>query len=174
MRIEPFKGVRKRLGQCEGLDFNMRTRFSHKALGIETLFIMATQAEAIKGILEGLEEFIQSYPLSGFRKSKTFKPLLVPKYKDSTALQNKPYILSHCDFEELKSYIESFDEDVLLLRENIRAKDLGYKTLCKIKEKMTNDGKTQAIEIRGDIPTLKAENALRVLEGFFNAKKQGI
>ncbi len=115
MRIEPFKGVRKRLGQCEGLDFNMRTRFSHKALGIETLFIMATQAEAIKGILEGLEEFIQSYPLSGFRKSKTFKPLLVPKYKDSTALQNKPYILSHCDFEELKNYIESFDEDVLLL-----------------------------------------------------------
>ncbi|WP_300955606.1 DEAD/DEAH box helicase family protein [uncultured Helicobacter sp.] len=174
VRIEPFKGVRKRLEKCEELDFNQREEISHKALGIETLFIMATQTEAIKGILEGLEEFIQSYPLSGFRKSKAFKPLLVPKYKDSATLQNKPYILSHCDFEELKSYIESFDEDVLLLRENIRAKDLGYKTLCKIKEKMTNDGKTQAIEIRGDIPTLKAENALRVLEGFFNAKKQGI
>ncbi|WP_300856748.1 hypothetical protein [uncultured Helicobacter sp.] len=172
VRIEPFKGVRKRFGQCEELDFNLRERFLNKALGIETLFIMATQTEAIKGILEGLEEFIQSYPLSGFRKSKAFKPLLVPKYKDSTSLQNKPYILSHCDFKDLKSYIESFDEDVLLLRENIRAKDLGYKTLCKIKEKMTNDGKTQAIEIRGDIPTLKAENALRVLEGFFNAKSK--
>ncbi len=172
VRIEPFKGVRKRLEKCEGLDFNLRERFRNKALGIETLFIMATQTDAIKGILEGLEEFIQSYPLSGFRKSKTFKPLLVPKYKDSTSLQNKPYILSRCDFEELKSYIESFDEDVLLLRESMRAKDLGYKTLCKIKEKMTNDGKTQAIEIRGDIPTLKAENALRVLEGFFNAKSK--
>ncbi|WP_276896389.1 hypothetical protein [Helicobacter japonicus] len=164
--------MRKRLGQCEGLDFNMRTRFSHKALGIETLFIMATQAEAIKGILEGLEEFIQSYPLSGFRKSKTFKPLLVPKYKDSTALQNKPYILSHCDFEELKSYIESFDEDVLLLRENIRAKDLGYKTLCKIKEKIAKEGETKAIEISGDIPMLKAENALKVLESFFHTKSK--
>ncbi|WP_416825755.1 DEAD/DEAH box helicase family protein [Helicobacter ganmani] len=172
VRIEPFKGVRKRLGQCENLDYNLRERFRNKALGIETLFIMATQTEAIKGILEGLEEFIQSHPLSGFRKSKTFKPLLVPKYKDSTSLQNKPYILSRCDFEELKSYIESFDEDVLLLSESMRAKDLGYKTLCKIKEKMTNDGKTQAIEIRGDIPTLKAENALRVLEGFFNAKSK--
>ena len=170
VRIEPFKGVRKRLGQCEGLEFNLRTRFSHKALGIETLFIMATQTEAIKGILEGLEEFIQSYPLSGFRKSKTFKPLLVPKYKDSTALQNKPYILSHCDFEELKNYIESFDEDVLLLRENIRAKDLGYKTLCKIKEKMVKEGGTQAIEISGDMQTLKAENALKVLESFFHTK----
>lgn len=172
VRIEPFKGVRKRLGQCEELDFNLRERFRNKALGIETLFIMATQTEAIKGILEGLEEFIQSYPLSGFRKGKTFKPLLVPKYKDSTALQNKPYILSRCDFEELKSYIESFDEDVLLLSENIRAKDLGYKTLCKIKEKMTNDGETQAIEISGDIPTLKAENTLRVLESFFHAKSK--
>lgn len=172
VRIEPFKGVRKRLGQCEGLDFNMRTRFSHKALGIETLFIMATQAEAIKGILEGLEEFIQSYPLSGFRKSKTFKPLLVPKYKDSTSLQNKPYILSHCDFEELKGYIESFDEDVLLLSESIRAKDLGYQTLCKIKEKMANDSETQAIEISGDMQTLKAENALKVLESFFHTKSK--
>ncbi|WP_347295359.1 DEAD/DEAH box helicase family protein, partial [Helicobacter typhlonius] len=81
VRIEPFKGVRKRLEKCEELDFNLRERFRNKALGIETLFIMATQTEAIKGILEGLEEFIQSYPLSGFRKSKTFKPLLVPKYK---------------------------------------------------------------------------------------------
>lgn len=172
VRIEPFKGVRKRLGQCKGLGFNLRERFRNKALGIETLFIMATQTEAIKGILEGLEEFIQSYPLSGFRKSKTFKPLLVPKYKDSTSLQNKPYILSHCDFEELKSYIESFDEDVLLLSENIRAKDLGYKTLCKIKEKITNESETKTIEISGDIPTLKAENVLRVLESFFNAKSK--
>lgn len=172
VRIEPFKGVRKRLGQCEGLEFNLRTRFSHKALGIETLFIMATQTEAIKGILEGLEEFIQSYPLSGFRKSKTFKPLLVPKYKDSTSLQNKPYILSHCDFEELKSYIESFDEDVLLLSENIKAKDLGYQTLCKVKEKIAKEGETKAIEISGDIPTLKAENALKVLESFFHTKSK--
>ncbi|WP_273212466.1 DEAD/DEAH box helicase family protein [Helicobacter rodentium] len=172
VRIEHFKGVRKRLGQCEGLNYNLRERFFSKALGIETLFIMATQTEAIKGILEGLEEFIQSYPLSGFRKSKTFKPLLVPKYKDSTSLQNKPYILSHCDFNELKSYIESFDEDVLLLSESIRAKDLGYQTLCKIKEKMANDSETQAIEISGDIPTLKAENALRVLESFFHTKSK--
>ncbi|WP_334090100.1 type III restriction endonuclease subunit R, partial [Helicobacter typhlonius] len=172
VRIEPFKGVRKRLGQCENLNYNLRERFRNKALGIETLFIMATQTEAIKGILEGLEEFIQSYPLSGFRKSKTFKPLLVPKYKDSTSLQNKPYILSRCDFEELKSYIESFDEDVLLLSENIRAKDLGYKTLCKIKEKITNESETKTIEISGDMPILKAENVLKVLESFFHTKSK--
>ncbi|WP_334094830.1 hypothetical protein [Helicobacter typhlonius] len=164
--------MRKRLGQCENLDYNLRERFRNKALGIETLFIMATQTEAIKGILEGLEEFIQSHPLSGFRKSKAFKPLLVPKYKDSTSLQNKPYILSHCDFEELKSYIESFDEDVLLLSENIRAKDLGYNTLYKVKEKMANGGETQAIKIDGDIQTLKAENALSVLERFFHTKSK--
>ena len=133
---------------------------------------MATQTEAIKGILEGLEEFIQSHPLSGFRKSKTFQPLLVPKYKDSTSLQNKPYILSHCDFEELKSYIESFDEDVLLLSENIRAKDLGYQTLCKIKEKITNESETKTIEISGDMPILKAENVLKVLESFFHTKSK--
>ncbi|WP_297579648.1 hypothetical protein [uncultured Helicobacter sp.] len=172
VRIEPFKGVRKRLGQCENLNYNLRERFRNKALGIETLFIMATQTEAIKGILEGLEEFIQSYPLSGFRKSKAFKPLLVPKYKDSTSLQNKPYILSHCDFEELKSYIESFDEDVLLLSENIRVKGLGYQTLCKIKDKIADESETKAIEISGDMPILKAENVLKVLESFFHTKSK--
>ncbi|WP_297990426.1 DEAD/DEAH box helicase family protein [uncultured Helicobacter sp.] len=172
VRIEPFKGVRKRFGQCERLDFNLRERFRNKALGIETLFIMATQTEAIKGILEGLEEFIQSHPLSGFRKSKAFKPLLVPKYRDSTSLQNKPYTISKCDFKELKSYIESFDEDVLLLNESIRAKDLGYQTLCKVKEKIANEGETKAIKIDGDIQTLKAENALSVLERFFHTKSK--
>lgn len=96
----------------------------------------------------------------------------MPKYKDSTSLQNKPYIISHCDFNELKSYIESFDEDVLLLSENIRAKDLGYNTLCKVKEKMANGGETQAIKIDGDIQTLKAENALSVLERFFHTKSK--
>ncbi|WP_233709115.1 DEAD/DEAH box helicase family protein [Helicobacter muridarum] len=170
VRLEPFKGVRKRLAKCEGLSFNVREQFSKKALGIETLFIMASQKEAISGILEGLEEFIQSYPLSGFRKSKTFKPLLVPKYRDSISLQNKPYVLSRCDFNALKSYIESFDEDVLLLRENIRAKDLGFSTLCKIKEKIAKPSEEKAIKISGDIQTLKATNALKVLESFFNTK----
>ncbi len=96
----------------------------------------------------------------------------MPKYKDSTALQNKPYTISKCDFKELKSYIESFDEDVLLLNESIRAKDLGYKTLCKIKEKITNESETKTIEISGDMPILKAENVLKVLESFFHTKSK--
>ncbi|WP_334094158.1 type III restriction endonuclease subunit R, partial [Helicobacter typhlonius] len=172
VRIEPFKGVRKRLAKCDVLDYHQKESLCKGSLGIETLFIMASQKEAIKGILEGIEEFIQNHPLSGFKRNKTFQPLLVPKYKDSTSLQNKPYTISKCDFKELKSYIESFDEDVLLLSENIRAKDLGYKTLCKVKEKIANEGETKAIKIDGDIQTLKAENVLKVLERFFHTKSK--
>lgn len=171
VRIEPFKGVRKRLGQCEGLEFNLRERFSHKALGIETLFIMATQTEAIKWILEGLEEFIQSYPLSGFRKSKTFKPLLVPKYKDSGEMQ-RIYHISQSDFNALQDYIESFDADVLLLQTNLKARDLGYSTLRKIQAKMSDKTQEDSIKIIGDTKQLEVKNALRTLDTFFHFAQQ--
>lgn len=160
VRIEPFKGVRKRLGQCENLDYNLRERFRNKALGIETLFIMATQTEAIKGILEGLEEFIQSYPLSGFRKSKAFKPLLVPKYK-TEAMQERSYKISQDDYNGLCDFMQSYDEDVLLLSANLKSEALGFKTLEKIKNK------SNIAVIEGRKQFHDYEKMLKMLDSFF-------
>ncbi|TLD86571.1 DEAD/DEAH box helicase family protein [Helicobacter sp. MIT 05-5294] len=161
VRIEPFRGVRKRLEKCQSLEYQTKESLCKGSLGIETLFIMASQNTAIEGILEGLEDFIQTKPLNGFVKSKTFEPLLVPKYKDSSELR-KTYKISQQDFENLQNYIESFDEDVLLLHENIQAKDLGYSILLKIHEK-------KGIEIFGDTKTLEAKNALKTLNHFFQS-----
>lgn len=161
VRIEPFRGVRKRLEKCKCVNYEIRESLCKGSLGIETLFIMASNNEAIKGILEGLEDFMQTKPLSGFVKSKTFEPLLVPKYKDCGRV-SKRYRISQQDFEGLQGYIDSFDEDVLLLHENIQAKDLGYSILLKIRAK-------KEIEIFGNTKTLEAKNALKTLHSFFQS-----
>ncbi len=171
VRIEPFRGVRKRLAKCDMLDYHQKESLCKGSLGIETLFIMASQKEAIKGILEGIEEFIQNHPLSGFKRSKTFQPLLVPKYKDSGEMQ-RVYHISQSDFDSLKDYIESFDEDVLLLQTNLKAKDLGYSTLRKIQAKMNDKTQEDSIKIIGDTKQIDTKNALRILDTFFHSKQQ--
>ena len=171
VRIEPFKGVRKRLAKCDVLDYHQKESLCKGSLGIETLFIMASQKEAIKGILEGIEEFIQSHPLSGFKRSKTFQPLLVPKYKDSGEIQ-RIYHISQSDFNALQDYIESFDVDVLLLQTNLKARDLGYSTLRKIQAKMNDKTQEASIKIIGNTKQLDTKNALRTLDTFFHSAQQ--
>ncbi|TKZ35731.1 hypothetical protein [Brachyspira catarrhinii] len=83
---------------------------------METLFIMATDSEAIKEILKGIESFKTIKAIKGFKVNKDFEPLLVPKYKDGENL-NKIYKISEIDFENINEYIESFDEDVLLSKD---------------------------------------------------------
>ncbi len=171
VRIEPFKGVRKRLAKCDVLDYHQKESLCKGSLGIETLFIMASQKEAIKGILEGIEEFIQNHPLNGFKRNKTFQPLLVPKYRDSGEMQ-RIYHISQSDFNAIQDYIESFDVDVLLLQTNLKARDLGYSTLRKIQEKMNDKTQEDSIKIIGDTKQLEAKNVLRTLDTFFHSAQQ--
>ena len=132
---------------------------------------MASQKEAIKGILEGIEEFIQNHPLNGFKRNKTFQPLLVPKYRDSGEMQ-RIYHISQSDFNAIQDYIESFDVDVLLLQTNLKARDLGYSTLRKIQEKMNDKTQEDSIKIIGDTKQLEAKNVLRTLDTFFHSAQQ--
>lgn len=138
VRIEPFKDIRKRLKESGELDFSQKEWLGSGSLGIESVFIMATENEAIQGILEGIERFKTQGRLQGFKRTHTLEPLLVPLYTDS-AKRGDTFVISHCDFRELSEYVESYDEDVLLLANNIanglsRA-DLGFSTLQKNKAK---------------------------------------
>lgn len=171
VRIEPFRGVRKRLAKCNVLDYHQKESLCKGSLGIETLFIMASQKEAIKGILEGIEEFIQNHPLSGFKRNKAFQPLLVPKYKDFGEMQ-RVYHISQSDFNALRDYVESFDTDVLLLQTNLKAKDLGYSTLRKIRAKLNDKTQEDSIKIIGDTKQLDIKNAIKTLDTFFHSTQQ--
>ena len=170
VRIEPFKDVRKRLKASDKLDYNQKNSLGDGSLGIESVFIMATENEAIQGILEGLESFRFQSRLTGFKRNKTLEPLLVPSYKDSCKRQ-ETFVISHYDFERLSKYIESYDEDILLVSSGINRADLGFSTLQKIQQKM-RDKTSRALEIKGNMPKIKAQNALRRMDRFFHAPLQ--
>lgn len=182
VRIEPFLNVRKRLRDSDRLDYHQKDSING-SLGIESVFIMATENEAIEWILEGIERFKSQSKLEGFKEHKTLQPLLVPKYKKSHK-RNETFIISHCDFKDLSEYIQSYDEDILLLSSNIKSNDLGFSTLQKIQQKMrettqnqisnnykisNNHQTSKDIKIKGDKHKIKAQNALRIMDNFFQA-----
>lgn len=166
VRIEPFKDVRKRLKASDKLEYNTKDSLGDGSLGIESVFIMATENEAIKGILEGLESFRFQSRLTGFKRNKTLEPLLVPSYKNSHK-SNETFVISHYDFERLSKYIESYDEDILLVSSGINRADLGFSTLQKIQQKMRDEASV-SLEIKGNMPKLKPQNALHSMDRFFH------
>lgn len=160
VRIEPFSNFRQRFYKSE-IEYNKKEYLKEFCGCLETLFIMATDSEAIREILKGIESFKTINSIKGFKINRDFEPLLVPQYKDSENL-NKIYKMSDIDFENINEYIESFDEDVLLLSEGIEREDLGFSSVQKIRNK-------QDIEIVGNTKNLQPQNAIKTIDNFFHS-----
>ncbi|KGI56317.1 DEAD/DEAH box helicase family protein [Campylobacter sp. MIT 97-5078] len=160
VRIEPFAYVRKRLEKCTLKNFDIEAKLGFYNKWLETLFIMASDKEAIKYILEKMQQFSSKKALKGFRKNQNFSPLYVPKYKAET-MQEREYKISCDDYEGLCDFIESYDEDVLLLNTNLKSEALGFKTLEKIKNK------SNIAVIEGRKQYNDYEKMLKILDSFF-------
>ena len=165
VRIEPFANFRQRLDKSE-LEYNTKEYLKQFSEGLETLFIMATDSDAIREILKGIESFRISHAIKGFKINKSFEPLLVPKYKESENI-NKIYRMSEIDFKNASEYIESFDEDVFLLSEGIESEDLGYSAIQKILNK-------KDIEIIGDKENMHPQNAVKTINNFFHSRSKDL
>ena len=133
VRIEPFSNVRKRMRYCDIHEYSTKQILSPLACGLETLFVLASDKEAIKYILEEIESFITQYPLKGFKKTNTLSPLPAPKYKNTESKERR-YKIGKKEEEGLRAYIKSFDEDVLTLSKCVIHKECSYNTLREIKD----------------------------------------
>lgn len=161
VRIEPFSNFRQRFQSCK-IEHNQKEYLKQFCEGLETLFIMATDSNAIKEILKGIESFkTKENAIKGFKVKRDFKPLLVPEYKDGKNF-SKTYKISKIDYDNLKEYLQSFDEDVLLLSQGCDSKDLGFGTIQKILHK-------EYIEIVGNRENLQPQNAIKIINNFFNS-----
>lgn len=165
VRIEPFKNIRKRLKASE-IEYEIKERVSGYESGLETLFVMATHSNAIKLIVEKIQDLRTQAPLKGIQKTKTFSPLLVPKYQEIE--RKKLYKIAEEDFKNLKEYIKSFDEDVLLLNEEIGSADMGYSTIQKIIQE------DESIQKTGGKQDKSPKEMLQVIDIFFVCKQKGL
>ena len=180
VRIEPFANFRARFEKCE-LDYNAKEVLKPLCVGLETLFIMASDYNAVEGILQGIESFKTSSEIKGFKVRRDFSPLLVPTYKDGEK-QNEIYKISKVDFKNLCEYIRGYDEDILLLCGRAKSVDLGFSTLNKIKDILKFDKKLEDLEpnalknkgfeIQGNIEKLKVQNAFVSVDSFFHNKRK--
>lgn len=165
VRIEPFKNMRKRLTKSN-LEYGEKEKIKGWESGLETLFVMATHHGAIKAIVERIQDLRTQTPLKGIQKSKTFSPLLVPKYQEVDG--NRSYKISAKDFEELKGFLQSFDEDVLLLSEEVKSVDMGYSTIQKVLQE------DESIQKTGGKQDKSAEELFRAIDTFFVCKQKDL
>ena len=165
VRIEPYKNMRKRLAKSD-LEYGEREKIKGWGSGLETLFVMATHHGAIKLIVEKIQDLRTQTPLKGIQKSKIFSPLLVPKYQEVEG--NRSYKISKEDFEELKGYLQSFDEDVLLLNEDIKNLDMGYSTIQKVIQE------DESIQKTGAKQNKSPKEMLQIIDTFFICKQKNL
>ena len=165
VRIEPYKNMRKRLTKSN-LEYGEKEKIKGWESGLETLFVMATHHGAIKAIVERIQDLRTQTPLKGIQKSKTFSPLLVPKYQEVDG--NRSYKISAKDFEELKGFLQSFDEDVLLLSEEAKSVDMGYSTIQKVLQE------DESIQKTGGKQDKSAEELFRAIDTFFVCKQKDL
>ncbi|ETD22209.1 DEAD/DEAH box helicase family protein [Helicobacter macacae] len=163
VRIEPFANVRQRLEKAY-IDIAIKENLAPLCVGVETLFIMASDYSAIEAILQGIEVFRTSGSIKGFKVRRDFSPLLVPTYKEGQK-HNEIYGISKVDLENLQEYVKSYDEDILLLCGGASSVDMGLHTIAKIR---ANEG----FEVRGNKEVLCSSNAFVVIDRFFHAKKK--
>ena len=128
VRIEPFSNVRKRMRYCDIHEYSTKQILSPLACGLETLFVLASDNEAIKYILEEIESFITQYPLKGFKKTNTLSPLPAPKYKNTESKERR-YKNIKKEEDVFRAYIKSFYENVLTLSKCVIHKECIYNTL---------------------------------------------
>lgn len=168
VRIEPFSHMRKRMEHSH-LDYNIKEILSPYACGLESLFILASDNEAITYILEEIESFITKYPIKGFKKTNILKPLPTPKYKN-TECKEQAYMIGKSEKEALKAYIESFDEEVLTLKQCVINQACSFDTLREIKAFLKGEGKR--IVESGDIQKFDEYKTFRHIDRILNTTRK--
>ena len=169
VRIEPFTNVRKRMRYCDIHEYSTRQILSPLACGLETLFILASDNEAIKYILEEIESFITQYPLKGFKKTNTLSPLPAPKYKNTESKERR-YKIAKKEEEGLRAYMQSFDEDVLTLSKCVIHKECSYDTLREIKDFL--DDKSERIIQYGDFQEFDKNKTFSHIHRILNVRNK--
>ncbi|MGH2327078.1 DEAD/DEAH box helicase family protein [Campylobacter taeniopygiae] len=165
VRIEPFLNQRKRLYTLKET-FEIDEQCIKLAYGLETLFVMASDNEAIKAIIEGIEyEFMESRFLKGFKETKLSFNLPVPKYKNEAKLKNI-YKISKREANSLEEFINSYNEDVLIL-EQCLYKNFKYSTLQELHKFI--DKKESRIQLSGDKVEFNEKTTLKTINNVLNS-----
>jgi len=119
IRIEPYKGERKRLAE----------NHADKNILLETLFVFATDKNAVKAIIETVEneKNTEEVKILLSENPKRLFDLLIPIFKDEEARGKiAKFNIAKESLELFKNYIDSFDTNTLLVKMGITKDNLEF------------------------------------------------
>ncbi len=134
VRIEPLPGKRRRYDFLPSSnEEKILQDYRNKVHPPETLFLFATNRNAVKFVLEGIQseksgnfEKIEGFEISERPKiNGTEMQLLVPKYKnegDSTIRAN--FVMSHETLKRLRTWLAKTSDSVLVVRDNLSPREI--------------------------------------------------
>lgn len=127
VRIEPTKNNRKRL----------KANDSNKEQLLETLFVFATNRQAVETILETMDAQRADEKTIVLRSAPRRFDLLIPYYKDKDRNENvAKFNISRNAYDKLCCYINSYSDELLYILTRIQRNDL-----VRLKEAMLESGK---------------------------------
>lgn len=112
VRIEPYKGMRKRLPYTNENKNNL----------LETLFLFATDKKGVKSVLETVEEqkYTEDHKIKLSKTDQIPFELLIPEFKSSDERKEIAYFyLSSKNKKNIKKYFNYYDKNVLILKKGI-------------------------------------------------------
>ena len=180
VRIQPYKGIRKRLGKLssseikkieEVLTDDKRIEILNEKINlpIETLYIFATNKEVIKNIIEELDKNKTQSDwcyVKGIKKNDIKEELVFAEYT-TTDKKIPPYKLSREEYDELIEYVgkEPNPNDKLILLELFNVAPTIIDTLKEIR----TEGR---IKINGNNQKKQPLDNLVLLDKHFHTKPQ--
>ena len=123
MRVESVDGSRQRLNYIDTPD---KVSLQNNAKPLESLFIISTNKEAIKEIVQWQEEqnkAIDWQEVALIKNNFKDKNLFIPQYKkqlksSDKISKRKSFKLSQANKNELQNYIQKMSQELFLLRHN--------------------------------------------------------
>jgi len=154
VRIEPIPSSRRRHNFLPASNYFDEVR--NLTLPIETLFLYATNRNAIRTVLEGLqsEKSGKFEIIEGFRKADVQKlngndmTLLVPQYREEASEATEDYAkftMSNSTYNRFRQYLETTSDAVFLIRDGLlpttltRLRKFIHSRSEKIKESASKD-----------------------------------
>lgn len=120
IRIEPHKGRRKRLPE----------NHPDKNILLETLFLFATDKNAVKAIIKTMQEQKNKdeIEISLLKNKNKLFDLLIPVYKDKkdTRKNLAKFNIAEESLNKFRQYVNSFNKNTLLLKTNLSYDDLKF------------------------------------------------
>ena len=135
VRIETLPNQRRRYAfLSDSKEKEALQEYGNAMQAPETLFLFATNRNAVKSVLEGLrlEKSGVFATIEGFVKSEKMKvngkemPLLVPEYKEvkGNKTTREPFAMSCETLARFKNYLESTSDSVLAVRDNLAIQEI--------------------------------------------------